>query len=167
MIYWKKELTSYLLNLKKLNSMQNVFRYIGYFTVSLFLGWMSTLGKNDFVQSIEHSIVPILLALLTLSTTLSAQLVNEIRKFKEKHPTVVTKDTIDAMKRNVVIELGVIATTFLVLVIKDWLELHICSYTVQIIANTVVVFSVLYYCIVIYDSSMGLYDIMKGDDTND
>ena len=146
--------------------MQNVFKYIGYFTVSLFLGWMSSLGKNDFVQSIEHSIVPILLALLTLSTTLSAQLVNEIRKFKEKHPTVETKDTLDAMKRNVVIELSIIAATFLVLIVKDWLELYICPGIVQVTSNAIVVFSILYYCIVIYDSSMGLYNIMKGDDEN-
>lgn len=147
--------------------MQNVFRYIGYCAVSLFLGWMSTLGNNDFVQSMEQNIVPILLALLTLSTTLSAQLVNEIQKFKEKYSTVETKDTVEAMKRNVVIELSVIAITFIVLVIKDWLILYLNSAFTQIIVNTVVVFSVLYYCIVIYDSSMGLYNIMKGKDKND
>ncbi len=147
--------------------MQNVFRYIGYFTVSLFLGWMSTLGKNDFIQSIEQSIVPILLALLTLSTTLSAQLINEIRRFKVTNPNVEIRNTIDAMKRNLVVELGVIAITFLVLVLKDWLELYLCSELSQIISNTVVVFSVLYYCIVIYDSSLGLYDLMRGVDKKD
>ena len=147
--------------------MQNVFRYIGYFTVSLFLEWMSTLGKNDFIQNIEQSIVPILLALLTLSTTLSAQLINEIRRFKVTNPNVEIRNTIDAMKRNLVVELGVIAITFLVLVLKDWLELYLCSELSQIISNTVVVFSVLYYCIVIYDSSLGLYDLMRGVDKKD
>lgn len=68
------------------------------------------------------------------------------------------------MKRNVVIELSIIAATFLVLVVKDWLELYICSDIVQVVSNAVVVFSILYYCIVVYDSSIGLYNIIKGDD---
>lgn len=146
--------------------MNNIFRYIGYAAVSILIGWISSLYPSiDYIGKIETSIVPILLSLLVLYTTLSSLLVKEILKYKSSHENnqeINIAPTISSLKRNVIIELAILCITFVSLSCKGILLNALSDYTwiVNTFTNSLTVFSVLYFILVIYDSFAGLFDIL-------
>ena len=55
----------------------SLFRYVGYVVVSVLLGWLSTLGgiEKDFLFNLRNSVIPVLLTLLVLFSTISNLLI--------------------------------------------------------------------------------------------
>ena len=131
--------------------MNDFFRYSGYVVVSIFLGWISALYPSvNYIGKIEVSIVPILLSLIILYTTLSSLLIKEILKYKVSHKDYLINiaPTISALKRNVVIELVILCVTFIVLTFKGLLLDKFVGYIwmVNTFTNSFIVFSILYFC---------------------
>lgn len=135
-------------------------KYMAYFLLSVGTGFVSTLGETDFIASLSSSILPILIALLVLYTTVSSLLYNQLSRFKDKGFEIA--GVIKAMKRNVVVEVHIIAATFVLLSAQSWLlsVLPICV-PVNIICNSVVVFALIYFVYVVYDSTLGLYRLFE------
>lgn len=146
--------------MKKINSF---FKYVGYLATSLFLGWLSTQGETDFVSDISKYVITILLALLSIYVALSGQIMAELYKLTNRKPEVVGGDIVMAMKRNVIIELCIIAVALVSLTICSPLQswLTSCKNLIQIFVNTIVVFAIIYFMIVIYDSFHGLFSLIK------
>lgn len=155
-----------------MEKVEQFFKYIGYAVVSFFLGWLSyQANENDYINNVSSSIIPILLTLLVLYTSLSGFIFNELFKFKEKIKTehedsVDIGPTIKSMKRNVLIEISCIITCFLLLIVKGVL-LNCCHNqdnvffnVFMILSNAVIAFAVMYFIIVIYDSVEGLYELI-------
>lgn len=145
--------------------MNDFFRYIGYAVVSIFLGWISAHYPSvNYIGKIEVSIVPILLSLFVLYTTLSSLLIKEILKYKATQKDLVADiaPTINALKRNVVIELIILCITFIALILKGFLlEIFVgYDWIVNTFTNSLIVFSILYFLLVIYDSFAGLFNIL-------
>lgn len=146
--------------MKKINSF---FKYVGYLATSLFLGWLSTLGDTDFVSDISKYVITILLTLLSIYVALSGQIMTELYKLIEKKPELKGDDIVMAMKRNVIIELLIIGFALLSLSICSPLQSWFANYKIQIqvLVNGVVVFAIIYFMIVLYDSFNGLFSIIK------
>lgn len=143
--------------------MDKVFKYVGYAALSLFLAWLSTIGEEDFIGSLSHSIVQVLIALLALYSTVSSLLISRLLSFrKEINQNADVSPVIESMKRNVRIEAILILSTLLIVVITNvFLEYNwFCDDIICVIRNVVIVFSLLYFVVVVYDSSMGLYDLL-------
>lgn len=144
-------------------------KYMVYFLLSVGTGFVSTLGETDFVASLSFSVLPILITLLVLYTTVSSLLFNHLSGFKDKG--FETAGVIKAMKRNVVVEVHIIAATFVLLSAQSWLlSILPGCFPVNIICNSVVVFALLYFVYVVYDSTLGLYRLFeysKGDSVSD
>ena len=144
----------------------NILKYIGYFVVSLLLGWASDMNEVDFVEKITPSIIPILLTLTVLHTTLTNLLLSELLKYKAGNPVAIG-DVLGALKRSAIIELALIVFTFVLLVIEG----AILALTPQIIPykgiiiNALIVFDVLYFVYVIYDNIDGWYKLLKENNT--
>lgn len=66
----------------------SLFRYVGYVVVSVLLGWLSTLGgiEKDFLFNLRNSVIPVLLTLLVLFSTISNLLIKEVSLYNSKHP---------------------------------------------------------------------------------
>ncbi len=151
--------------MKKINSF---FKYVGYSATSLLLGWLSTQGETDFVSDISKYVITILLALLSIYVALSGQIMSELSKLANRNPDVKGDDIVLAMKRNVIIELCIIAFALLSLTMCSPLQYWLVNYKtqIQIVVNAVVVFAIIYFMIVIYDSFNGLFSLIKFNKSN-
>lgn len=146
----------------------NILKYIGYFVVSLLLGWASDMNEVDFVEKITPSIIPILLTLTVLHTTLTNLLLSELLKYKAGNPVAIG-DVLGALKRSAIIELALIVFTFILLVIEGAISAltpQIIPYK-GIIINALIVFDVLYFVYVIYDNIDGWYKLLKENNTKE
>lgn len=141
---------------------ENALKYVGYAVVSLFLGWASDVSNNDFLEKITNSIIPILLTLTVLHTTLTNLLLNELLKYKASQPAKIN-EVLDELKRSAVIELGLIVFTLVVLttegIVAQWIPV-VLQYK-GVFINALVAFDILYFVLVIYDNIEGWYKLIK------
>ena len=145
-------------------SKAKLYNFVGYtisIIVSVALGWVSTLGgeANDYVQKLSNNVIPLLLTLLVLYSTLTIHLINELRKLGNKKDL---SSVVYALKSNIVTEIFIVLILFVVLVLKNFLLSYFeCSANlIQIATNSAVVFAFLYFIWVIIDVTMGLYDLV-------
>lgn len=144
-----------------------IFRYIGYITCSVCLGWLSSLGgeEKDYIVKISMTFIPVLLTLIALTTTLTGLLLNELYKFKSKlnDQNVDINNVVDGLKRNVIIQIAIVVIIFIFLCIKESIIIYnpaLKDY-IAIIQNSIIVFAFIYFVLVITDTAMGLYDLIK------
>ena len=140
--------------------------------VSCLLGWWSTIGTNDtndIISKISVNVVSILLPLLVLHTTLMIQLLNEIRRYNEQHPNAKIIGVIKSIRRNFIAEIIIILLAIIILVANTYCKtLNVQEYTgfckyifsnSQIITNSFVIFSILYFIWVIIDEVGGILEL--------
>lgn len=140
------------------------YNFVGYSTciiMSIILGWVSTLGgeANDYVQKLSNNVIPLLLTLLVLYSTLTIHLINELRKLENNKDL---SSVVYALKSNIVTEIIIVLILFIVLVLKSFLLSYFESSAnlIQIVTNSTVVFGFLFFIWVIVDVTMGLYDLV-------
>lgn len=145
-------------------SKAKLYDIIGYITcilMSILLGWVSTLSGevNDYVQKLSNTIIPLLLTLLVLYSTLTIHLINELRKLENNSDL---SNVVKALKKNIVSEIVIVLVLFVLLVLNGFFIIVFPCYTniIQIIINSAVVFGFLFFIWVIIDVTMGLYDIV-------
>lgn len=145
--------------------MERLFKYVGYAAVSIVLSWLSSIGEVDYIGSLSNSVVQLLITLLTLYTTISSILINRLLEYEKVTSNEANlKPVVDEMKRNVRIESCLILFTLIIIIFSNvvlkqgWL----CDAFVNVARNSVVIFTLMYFVIVVYDSSMGLYDLLQG-----
>ena len=146
-----------------MNTINAIFRYIGYATISIILGWISYLGEDDFISRIGATVLTVMLALLSLYVALSGQLITQLVDLHKQEKRFIIDGTIDAMKRNVVIEIVLIVLSLVLLTIKSFVIVRFVSFSAffSVGANSLVVFTILYFILVIYDSFTGLFKLVK------
>ncbi len=143
--------------------MDKFFRYIGYAAISIFVAFLSSIGEEDVIANLSNSIIQVLIALLVLYSIVSSLLISRLLSFRQEvdqNANIIP--VIESMKRNVRIEAILIICTLLVIVIVNVFQKYetLDVGLIGVIRNTIVVFSLMYFVIVIYDSSMGLYDLL-------
>ena len=145
--------------------MERLFKYVGYAAVSIALAWLSSIGEVDYISILSNSVVQLLITLLTLYTTISSILVNRLLEYEKLTDNEANvKPVIKEMKRNVMIESCLILFTLIIIILsnvvlkQEWLS----DVFVNVARNSVVIFSLMYFVVVVYDSSMGLYDLLQG-----
>lgn len=149
--------------------MDKFFKYFGYVAISIFVAFLSSIGEEDFIANLSNSIVQVLIALLALYSTVSSLLISRLLSFRQEiDQSANITPVIESMKRNVRIEAILIICTLLVIVIMNVFQKHgiLDVRLISVIRNTIVVFSLMYFVIVVYDSSMGLYDLLKFGNQN-
>lgn len=138
----------------------NILIYLICIITSVILGWISTLGgiENDYVQKLSINVIPLLLTLLVLYSTLTIHLINELRKIGNKNVSSV----VNALKSNIIFEIVIVVFLFVVLICKSCLLCRFPCYSnlIQIATNSTIVFAFLFFIWVIVDVTMGLYDLV-------
>lgn len=149
--------------------MDRVFKYLGYASLSFLVALLSTLGKEDFIDNLSDSIIQVLIALLALYSTISSLLVSRLLSFRQEiNQSADLSPVVESMKRNVRMESILIISTLLIIIVtnvflnNNWLSENV----VRLVRNAMVVFTLLYFVIVVYDSSMGLYDLLQSNELN-
>lgn len=144
--------------------MKKVLKYVIYAVVALSLGLLSTYGQVDYVASLQSSIVQLLVSLLAVYFTLSSILVLRFINYKSVIDNKADlSPVIRAMKRSIIIESILIMLVIVVIIVSQilmknddlWCTIFAC------LRNSVFVFALMYFVIVVYDSAMGLYDLLE------
>lgn len=144
--------------------LKRILTYLFYLVFSFGFGYLSTLGKSDYVAQISGSIIPILMTLMALYAAISGQLIS--RLIAQNLEKADLNSVVDAMERNVVIEAIILVFTFAFLASFSWLTLMFESKEcllafLKLTRNAVVCFDFLYFVYVVYDSTVGLYHLLK------
>lgn len=153
-----------------MDRINNIFRYIGYFTLSLGLGWFSNLSGNDddFVLQVSSNLIPLLITILAFYVTILGLILKELIEYKEKTKKNI-EGVLKSMKRDVNIEIMIICLAFICymtrgaltsVIAEEWLKY------ITIISNGVTIFSFVYFLLLIYDSVMGLWDLIEVNNKN-
>ena len=95
----------------KINSL---FRYIGYVSISLLIGWLSNYSgdENDFVLKISSDIIPLLVTILAFYVTILALILKELVDFKNQKGGNI-KGVLKSMRRDMRIEILLIVCALL------------------------------------------------------
>ena len=148
-----------------METINSLFRYIGYIVVSLALGWLSTLGglQTDFLFNLKNSVIPVLLTLLVLFTTISNLLIKEVSLYNKGKEIDITP-VINSFKRNTIIEIIIISVLFLTFIVTGVfysVQVECVEYCFRVFSNSLTAFAFIYFLIVIYDSQSALYTMLK------
>lgn len=146
-----------------MNTINTLFRYIGYAAFSILIGWLSFLGKEDFIGQIGGIVITVLLALLSLYVALSGQVITQMISLHNRHSEFKLDGIVDAMKRNVIIEIILVVISLLLLSVKSFIISSVASLVkmFSIGSNAFITFTMLYFLLVIYDSFNGLFKLIK------
>lgn len=145
----------------------NAFRYLGYAALSVGLGWLSNLSGNDedFVLKVSSSLIPLLITILAFYVTILGLILKELAEYKKKTGKDI-KEVLQSMRRDVNIEIAIICFAFVSYLLRgaltsivtdDWLKY------ITIGSNALTIFSFVYFLLLIYDSVMGLWDLIDAN----
>lgn len=145
----------------------NLFRYLGYLALSLGLGWFSNLSgdANDFILKISSNLIPLLITILAFYVTILGLIIKELTCYKEKTGKEITK-VLKSMRRDIIIEISIICLAFACYAVRgavtDFVKMEILK-LLTIASNAITVFSFIYFLLLIYDSVMGLWDLIEAN----
>lgn len=148
-----------------MNRLNQIFRYIGYISLSLLIGWFSNYSgdETDFILQISHEIIPLLVTILAFYVTILALILKELTDFKNQKGGNI-KSVLHSMKIDLVIEMSLILVAFLCYTVRGAISSIIsteCVKWVTILSNSVTVFSFIYFLLLIYDSIVGLWSLIE------
>ena len=141
-----------------------IFKYIGYVTVSVLIGLLSSFGgiEFDFVYSYAPTLLSILLTLTVLHCTLTGLLLAEILKFKDANPNIEIQEVLKSLKRSAIIELILICIVFMILIFRGVCEnFEWNMFWVKLVVNSVVSFTFLYFILVLWDTIDGWFKLLR------
>ena len=138
-----------------MNRVNHFFRYIGYISLSLLIGWFSNYSgdETDFILQISHNIIPLLVTILAFYVTILALILKELVVFKNQKGGNI-KDVLHSMKKDLIIEMLLIFVAFLCYITE-------CMQWITILSNSVTVFTFIYFLLLIFDSIVGLWDLIE------
>ena len=145
----------------------NAFRYLGYITLSIGLGWLSNLSGNevDFVLRVSDNLLPLLITILAFYVTILGLILKELTAYKDKKGKSI-KGVLQSMKRDTSIEIAVIVIAFICCLIRGALVSVVTEDWQKILtvgSNAITIFSFVYFLLLIYDSVMGLWDLIEAN----
>lgn len=148
-----------------MNKINSFFKYIGYVSFSLFIGWLSNLSgdENDFILEISSNIIPLLVTILAFYVTILALILKELVCFKNKKGASIN-GVLKSMKRDLIIEIVLIAFAFFCYILRgalsDIITTNWQTY-ITIISNSVTLFTFMYFLLLISDSILGLWNLIE------
>lgn len=144
--------------------LKRLCRYLFYLVFSFGLAYVSTLGEPDFIADFSKSFIPVLMTLMALYAAISGQLILRLRESSIDEDGL--SGVVDAMERNIVIEVLLIAFSFIVFASSSWLLSLVKDNTCLVnfwllFKNAIVCFVFMYFVYIVYDSTVGLYHLLR------
>lgn len=145
--------------------LNNIFRYIGYVTVSMGLGSVSFLGgkENDYLLKISWNLIPALISLLVFYVTIFGLILKELVIYKGTTGKDISK-VLKSIKIQILIEIGIIFVALFSFIVRAscaTLTSDLLIVFIATISNSITVFAIIYFLLVIYDSIAGLWELLS------
>lgn len=143
---------------------KRILTYFFYLFFSFGVGYMSLMGKSDYVGELSRNIIPIMMTLMALYGAISGQLISRLVNADLKKEEL--KMVIDAMERNIVIEAFLLLFSFSFLAAFSWIlslteDCGCFACFLKLFKNALICFDFMYFVYVVYDSIVGLYHLLK------
>lgn len=149
--------------------MKTLLRYLLYLILSIGVGYASFMSgtDNDYLGKLSLTLLPLLITILVLYTTLSNLVLGQMQKYQEKN-RIDLKPVFRALKRNIYLEFSILVFVLIFFIGKGLVLAHynneIIIKLLNVANNAVVFFALFYFLYVIYDSTMSFYDIVEEND---
>ncbi len=145
----------------------DLFKYFGFITLSLLLGWFSHLSgdEHDFLLKVSSGLIPLLITIIAFYMTILGLIVKELIEYNEKTNKNIS-GVIKSMRRDVNIEICIVCIAFLCYLVRGALTSIVSEKILDymtILSNAITVFAFFYFLWLIYDSVMGLWDIIDAN----
>ena len=145
--------------------LNNIFRYIGYVTVSMGLGYVSFLGgkENDYLLKISWNLIPALISLLVFYVTIFGLILKELVIYKGTTGKDISK-VLKSIKIQILIEIGIIFVALFSFIVRAscaTLTSDLLMVFIATISNSITVFAIIYFLLAIYDSIAGLWELLS------
>lgn len=149
--------------------MKTILRYLLYLILSIGVGYASFMSgaDNDYLGKLSSNLLPLLITILVLYTTLSNLVLGQMQKYQEKN-RIDLKPVFRALRRNIYLEFSILVFVLIFFIGKGLVLAHynneIIIKLLNILNNAVVFFALFYFLYIIYDSTMSFYDIVEEND---
>lgn len=146
--------------------MMRMLRYLGYIVLSLLMALLSFCAgeERDFLFMLSKNLVPVLITIVVLYTTLSNMILSQLSQYKELTGAKVEVG-VKALKRNVKFMFGILTCGFFMLLVANIIFTRFEDVYIQdgtrIMVDMITFFSLFYFLYVIYDSTLGFYTIYE------
>ena len=146
-----------------------IFRYIGYAVVFGFVGYISYLGGegHDYLLQISKTLIPILISLLVFYVTIFGNILKELICYKNKqNENADISGILKDIKLEILIEIVLIMASLSCFKIRGaciTLVSHAIVKWIAVISNSLTIFSIVYFLLVIYDSILGLWNLIEAN----
>lgn len=145
--------------------LNNIFRYIGYVTLSMGLGYVSFLGgkENDYLLKISWNLIPALISLLVFYVTIFGLILKELVIYKGTTGKDISK-VLESIKIQILIEIGIIFVALFSFIVRascETLTSDLLMVFIATISNSITVFAIIYFLLAIYDSIAGLWELLS------
>ena len=146
-----------------------IFRYIGYAVVFCFVGYISYLGgeEHDYLLQISKTLIPILISLLVFYVTIFGNILKELICYRNKqNENADISGILKDIKLEILIEIVLIMVSLFCFIIRGaciTLVSHTIVKWIAVISNSLTIFSIVYFLLVIYDSILGLWNLIEAN----
>lgn len=141
------------------------FKHFGCVAASVLLGWLSHKSgdEHDFVLKVSSSLIPLLITIIAFYMTILGLIIKELVAYKEKTNKDIS-NVLKSMRKDVNTEICIVCAAFLCYLVRGAVSSYVTEQVldyITILSNSVTVFSFFYFLWLIYDSVMGLWDLIE------
>lgn len=152
--------------------MKTILRYLLYLILSIGVGYASFMcgADKDYLGKLSLNLLPLLITILVLYTTLSNLVLGQMQKYQKKN-RINLKPVFRALRRNVYMEFSILVFVLIFFIGKGLVLAHynngIIIKLLNITNNTITFFALFYFLYIIYDSTMSFYDSVEENDESE
>lgn len=127
-------------------------------------------ADKDYLGKLSLNLLPLLITILVLYTTLSNLVLGQMQKYQKKN-RINLKPVFRALRRNVYMEFSILVFVLIFFIGKGLVLAHynngIIIKLLNITNNTITFFALFYFLYIIYDSTMSFYDSVEENDESE
>ncbi len=145
--------------------MNNLYKIIAFGSISFLLALITHKLQSTFANKFAENIIALLTTLFAINIASSTLIAGKVREIQDKtgHPFIRTKRNLKNSFYEQIIFIG-IAFVFSLLRESELLKNEIDAKTIELVCNSVLFFTFIYYLDIIRDIGKSLFDLLDFED---
>lgn len=147
--------------------MNELFKITSYLFLALIVSWIGVKIESSFLKTFSDNFIPLLAAILAINVASVSLLVGSMVQVQKETGASLEK-TIKDLKQSFLIQLLLIAVSFVALLIKGSKKIEFCfgQFYLELVCNTIVLAVFIYYLDMVVDLGKALFTIVEFNNKN-